>query len=256
MAKDLNYFKKKIMAILEKQTDDAPAEINKSLNQLEYIYNVMNPSTFSEIEKSRGYGIGTVREWRGRKYKKIAPGKWRLIYESNSRGAKQSIAYLKKAVMNAKSTDELLQIVMENVNRFQDANGKTLDIVSELQEAVRSAKTALNGGKKTFTEKVKEILKPVKGKIAVGDKVTYKGQTGKVVKDFNNGMVFINFDDGSMGRFAAKDVQKVTPTTEEKVTETATENAVKSETGDVLLKGINFTESGKAVIEEIGRAHV
>lgn len=33
------------------------------------------------------------------------------------------------------------------------------------------------------------------------------------------------------------------------VFETATENAVKSDTGDVLLKGINFTESGKAVIE-------
>ena len=33
------------------------------------------------------------------------------------------------------------------------------------------------------------------------------------------------------------------------VFETTKENAVKSETGDVLLKGINFTESGKAVIE-------
>lgn len=156
MAKDLNYFKKKIMAILEKQTDDATAEINKSLNQMDFIYSQMNPSTFSEIEKSRGYGIGTVREWKGRKYKKIAPNKWRLVYESNSRGAKQSIAYLKKAVMNAKSTDELLQIVMENVNRFQDANGKTLDIVSELQEAVRSAKTALNGKKETAAEPKKE----------------------------------------------------------------------------------------------------
>lgn len=156
MAKDLNYFKKKIMAILEKQTDDAPAEINKSLNQMDFIYSQMNPSTFSEIEKSRGYGIGTVREWKGRKYKKIAPNKWRLVYESNSRGAKQSIAYLKKAVMNAKSTDELLQIVMENVNRFQDANGKTLDIVSELQEAVRSAKTALNGKKEPAAEPKKE----------------------------------------------------------------------------------------------------
>lgn len=159
MAKDLNYFKKKIMAILEKQTDDAPAEINKSLNQMDFIYSQMNPSTFSEIEKSRGYGIGTVREWKGRKYKKIAPNKWRLVYESNSRGAKQSIAYLKKAVMNAKSTDELLQIVMENVNRFQDANGKTLDIVSELQEAVRSAKTALNGKKEPAASKPAETKK-------------------------------------------------------------------------------------------------
>ena len=159
MAKDLNYFKKKIMAILEKQTDDAPAEINKSLNQMDFIYSQMNPSTFSEIEKSRGYGIGTVREWKGRKYKKIAPNKWRLVYESNSRGAKQSIAYLKKAVMNAKSTDELLQIVMENVNRFQDAKGKTLDIVSELQEAVRSAKTALNGKKEPAASKPAETKK-------------------------------------------------------------------------------------------------
>ena len=159
MAKDLNYFKKKIMAILEKQTDDAPAEINKSLEQIDYIYSQMNPGTFSEIEKSRGYGIGTVREWKGRKYKKIAPNKWRLVYESNSRGAKQSIAYLKKAVMNAKSTDELLQIVMENVNRFQDTNGKTLDIVSELQEAVRSAKTALNGKKEPAATKPAETKK-------------------------------------------------------------------------------------------------
>lgn len=159
MAKDLNYFKKKIMAILEKQTDDAPAEINKSLEQIDYIYSQMNPGTFSEIEKSRGYGIGTIREWKGRKYKKIAPNKWRLVYESNSRGAKQSIAYLKKAVMNAKSTDELLQIVMENVNRFQDANGKTLDIVTELQEAVRSAKTALNGKKEPAATKPAETKK-------------------------------------------------------------------------------------------------
>lgn len=176
MAKDLNYFKKKIMAILEKQTDDAPAEINKSLNQMDFIYSQMNPSTFSEIEKSRGYGIGTVREWKGRKYKKIAPNKWRLVYESNSRGAKQSIAYLKKAVMNAKSTDELLQIVMENVNRFQDANGKTLDIVSELQEAVRSAKTALNGKKEPAATKPAE-------KVSAGDVKSKSDEELKTIAD-------------------------------------------------------------------------
>lgn len=147
MAKDLDYFKKKIMAILEKQTDEAPKEINKSLNDIDFIYNTMNPGTFGEIEKSRGYGIGTVREWKGRKYRKIAPNKWRLIYESDGKGARQSIAYLKKAVKNAKSTDELLEIVMQNVNRFQDANGKTLDIVMELQNAVKEKKTTLNGKK-------------------------------------------------------------------------------------------------------------
>ena len=33
-----------------------------------------------EFQKSRGYGIGTIREWRGKKYKKVAPGKWREVY--------------------------------------------------------------------------------------------------------------------------------------------------------------------------------
>ena len=163
MAKDLDYFKKKIIAVLNKQEkeENASPEINKSLNDIDFIYNQMNPAVFGEIEKSRGYGIGTVREWKGRKYKKIAPNKWRLVYESNSRGAKQSIAYLKKAVMAAKSTDELLEIVMQNVNRFQDTNGKTLDIVSELQEAVRSAKTALNGKKPAAeTPKTEEKKEP------------------------------------------------------------------------------------------------
>ena len=162
MAKDLDYFKKKILAVLSKQEEkeNATPEINKALNDIDFIYKSMNPDTFSEIEKSRGYGIGTIREWKGRKYKKIAPNKWRLVYESNSRGAKQSIAYLKKAVMAAKSTDELLQIVMENVNRFQDANGKTLDIVAELQEAVKSAKTALNGSKTPSTPKAEEKKEP------------------------------------------------------------------------------------------------
>ena len=164
------------MAILEKQSDDAPTSINKSLNQIDYIYSQMDPGTFGEIEKSRGYGIGTVREWKGRKYKKIAPNKWRLVYESNSRGAKQSIAYLKKAVMNAKSTDELLEIVMQNVNRFQDANGKTLDIVSELQEAVRSAKTALNGKKETASSKPAE-------KVSAGDVKSKSDEELKTLSD-------------------------------------------------------------------------
>ena len=63
MAKDLDYFKKKILAVLSKQEEkeNASPEINKSLNDIDFIYSQMNPGTFGEIEKSRGYGIGTVR---------------------------------------------------------------------------------------------------------------------------------------------------------------------------------------------------
>ena len=192
MAKDLNYFKKKIIAILDKQSDEIPAQINKALNDIDYIYSQIEPDKMGEIEKSRGYGIGTIREWKGRKYKKIAPNKWRLVYESNSRGAKQSITYLKKAVMAAKSTDELLEIVMQNINRFQDANGKTLDIVSELQQAVKESKAKLNAGKPSTQEQIETIREqnnkeynPVKA--AVGDYVfiydKYKGFASHEFRD-------------------------------------------------------------------------
>ena len=247
MAKDLNYFKKKIMAILEKQTDDAPAEINKSLNQMDFIYSQMNPSTFSEIEKSRGYGIGTVREWKGRKYKKIAPNKWRLVYESNSRGAKQSIAYLKKAVMNAKSTDELLQIVMENVNRFTGPDGKTLDIVSELQEAVKSAKTALNGKKPAAetpktepkTEEKKEPEKkeeelPLKENQTIyidgGRKFTFRGKLGDSNTLYaSDGMVMLKWKDVNELKEAIKNGEVSTEKKEEKKPEPAKEEPKQEE---------------------------
>lgn len=67
--------------------------------------------------------------------------------------------------------------------------------------------------------------KPGIDSIKVGDTVSYNGRTGKVTKDFENGMVFISFENGGMGRFAVKDLQKMNPTADE-VTETATENAV------------------------------
>ena len=76
--------------------------------------------------------------------------------------------------------------------------------------------------------------------IKVGDSVSYNGRVGKVTKDFENGMVFINFDEGGMGRFAVKDLQKMNPTADE-VTETATENAVEQ----------NVNGTNEAVKEEV-----
>ena len=183
----LEYFKRELIKVLEAGED----KVSKAIED----YDKSVAKTFREefgIEKSRGYGIGTIREWKGRKYKKIAPNKWRLVYESNSRGAKQSIAYLKKAVMDAKSTDELLEIVMQNINRFQDANGKTLDIVSELQQAVKESKAKLNAGKPSTQEQIDEMKKqndkkynPVKA--AIGDYVfihdKYKGFASHEFKD-------------------------------------------------------------------------
>ena len=76
--------------------------------------------------------------------------------------------------------------------------------------------------------------------IKVGDSVSYNGEVGKVTKDFENGMMFVQFESGGMGKFFVKDLQKMNPTADE-VTETATENAVEQK-----VNGTN-----EAVQEEI-----
>lgn len=59
--------------------------------------------------------------------------------------------------------------------------------------------------------------KPGIDSIMVGDSVSYNGEVGKVTKDFENGMVFVNFDNGGMGKFFVKDLRKMNPTAEEVV---------------------------------------
>lgn len=64
--------------------------------------------------------------------------------------------------------------------------------------------------------------------IKVGDKVSYNGRVGTVTKDFENGMMFVNFENGGMGRFAVKDLQKMDVTADE-VTESTELNAAEQE---------------------------
>ena len=140
----LEYFKKELVKVLEQAEKRENNAISKAIED----YDKSMAKTFLNeygIEKARGYGIGTVREWKGEKFRKIAPGKWRKIYDSNTRGANQSIAIIRKKILAAKTTDELLQIVMENTNRFMDSNGNLLPIVEKLQEAVKDRKTFYSG---------------------------------------------------------------------------------------------------------------
>ena len=76
--------------------------------------------------------------------------------------------------------------------------------------------------------------------IKVGDSVSYNGEVGKVTKDFENGMMFVQFESGGMGKFFVKDLQKMNPTADE-VTETATENAVEQ----------NVNGTNEAIQEEV-----
>lgn len=125
--KDLEYFKKELIKILDKKEREEKAEIKKSLA---FTMDIL-------IEKSSsGYPIGTIREWKGKKYQKIAPGKWRRKYSNEEKGIRMSIAALKKAIDKCSTSQELLDLVLQNRDRFADDNGRPLPIVKELSEYV------------------------------------------------------------------------------------------------------------------------
>ena len=93
---------------------------------------------FAEMLAKGGKGlpIGTVREWKGKKYVKIAPGKWKPKYDSQTRGAKMAISAIKRKIAAAPDAQTMLQIILENRDRFSDQNGNPLPFVEELSAYV------------------------------------------------------------------------------------------------------------------------
>ena len=82
------HFKKLVIEHLEEiESKEAQEEsgLKKSLLEAE-----------SMAKGGKGLPIGTIRDWKGRKYIKVAPGKWRPKYDGDSRGARLSIAALKR----------------------------------------------------------------------------------------------------------------------------------------------------------------
>ena len=79
--------------------------------------------------KGQIYSIGTTRNWKDKKFIKIAKGKWRRFYEGDSRGQKQSIRYITKQIENAKTISELAKLVFENKKRFINEDGSYHNVV-------------------------------------------------------------------------------------------------------------------------------
>lgn len=134
----LEYFKREIVKILEKQAESENKPITKSIDFLTFLY----------VEKS-ALGVGHVSTYKdGSMWKKIQsnPPKWKCIrqgknFSSETSGAKQSITKLINKVKSCNSTDELLDIVLFNIDRFRDEKGQILPIVEKLKTEVESRKT-------------------------------------------------------------------------------------------------------------------
>jgi len=151
ISKDLEYWKRKLIGILNK------APMSKSIEEI-FVPDSMLKSLDDKAEhllcevmiKARGYAVGTIREWSGKKYKKLSSGKWMRTYTgTGERGEQQAIRNVMKKIQNASSMEDLSKIVSANMQRFKGEDGKTLPIVKEFMTAARGTES----GKKVKKEK-------------------------------------------------------------------------------------------------------
>jgi hypothetical protein len=139
----LEYFRKIIIDHLSKLENEETAEkrlLKKAL---------LNAETMVK----GGMAVGTIRLWKGKKYVKIAPGKWRPKYDNHSQGAKMAISAIRKKIATAKDAHEMLQIVLANQYRFSDKEGHPLPFVRELSDYVDEAQKKFEEPSKTPSKK-------------------------------------------------------------------------------------------------------
>ena len=132
--KKFAYFQQKILEHLERLEAQELRSIKKSLREAETLVKA-------------GLPIGTIRTWKGKKFIKIAPNKWKPKYDGESRGAKMAIAALKKKAANCTDSKQLMQLVLENRSRFSDESGRPLPFVQELSAYVSELNDKVERGK-------------------------------------------------------------------------------------------------------------
>ena len=88
-----------------------------------------------EIMQKAAFPVGTIREWKGKKYIKTAPGKWMRKYDkSGGRGFNRALKNVMRKMEAAETPEELYAIIMQNASRFRDENGKMLPEVQQLHD--------------------------------------------------------------------------------------------------------------------------
>lgn len=201
----LNYFKSKLLQILDSKEKNENT-ISKAIDN--YCYN-LNKSLYAEyaIEKGKVGTIGEIRTWKdGHKYKKMPNGKWVRVYQEHNRSAEISIARLKGKVRNATTVDELMEIVMANVHRFEDENGQILPIVEELKKEVAASKGKINAGKPSTQEQIEKYKKEHEVKVSDDDLNKIDIEIERAV--FNAVKNYTYAWDWELNRFAKEFVQK------------------------------------------------
>ena len=128
--------KKEIIEILKKQDEKDFKKATDYLNSQEEHFTHLEESLSGKWIEKAGYGIGTVRVWKGKKYKKIAPDKWVRVFDKEGRGTNIKIGKLIAKVNKIDNVEDLMAFVMANKQRFVDENGVDLPVLDKLRAAV------------------------------------------------------------------------------------------------------------------------
>jgi len=139
--------KKEIIEILKKQDEKDVKKAIDYFNSQEGHYTHLEKSLISGkwIQKA-GYGVGTVRIWKGKKYKKIAPGKWARVFDKEGRGTNIAIGKLIARVQKIDNIEDLMAFVMQNKQRFVDENGIDLPVLDKLRAYADDRSSKLGQG--------------------------------------------------------------------------------------------------------------
>lgn len=130
----LEYFKRELLKILDKKEkeEESENEVSKAFI-VQDLYKSMTDPLY--MAKGGKVGVvGEVRTWNGKKYKKMPNKKWVRVYDKETRGAKLSIAALRRKIDACTNSQELLNLVLANKDRFCDELGRPLPIVQELSK--------------------------------------------------------------------------------------------------------------------------
>ena len=155
----LEYFKKEILKVLNRQEkEESDEEVSKAFIVQE-LYKSMTDPLY--MEKGKVGVVGEIRTWNGKKYKKMPNKKWVRVYDKETRGAKLAIAALRRKIDACKTSQDLLDLVLANRERFQDGQGRPLPIVQELSKYVSAKNDSIesSGNKKQDKAKKKGALK-------------------------------------------------------------------------------------------------
>ncbi|MDR1837617.1 MAG: hypothetical protein LBQ89_08170 [Treponema sp.] len=160
--KKLVFFKKSKPPVNKEKKDDKLEYFKKLI--LDHLDSIEDGAV---MEKGAKLPIGTIRDWKGKKYIKGPDGKWKPKYDGHTRGAKMAVAAIRRKVAAAKDAQEMMQIILANRDRFSDKDGHPLPFVQELSKYVSEKGDAIdtaNNKKAAKKQKAKEKPQEIKEK--------------------------------------------------------------------------------------------